>query len=111
MKIPFLSLLLIGAALMVIPSQTVLADDSAASGQAAPTNSAGTGTRAQRFERIKEAFAELGLTDAQKAQIKQIRTTVTDRKERCQEIMAVLTPEQKAKLRETIEEYRNGNQS
>ena len=47
------------------------------------------------------------LTDAQKDRIKQIRATVTDRKERRQQIMAVLTPDQKAKLKELIQEHRN----
>lgn len=47
---------------------------------------------------------QLGLSDAQKAQIKQIRQSTPRGKERRQEIMAVLTPEQKAQLKQEIEQ-------
>jgi Spy/CpxP family protein refolding chaperone len=114
MKTPLLSLFFIGAALTAIPLQTVAADDSATSGQGSsssgPTNSGGNDAQGQRFERLKPALAELGLTDAQKEQIQQIRASVTDRKERRQEILSVLTPDQKAKLREVIQERRNAAQ-
>ena len=85
-----------------------MADDGTASGPSASTNGATTGAQAQRIERIKQAFAQLGLTDAQKEQIKQIRASVTDRKERREEILNVLTPDQKAKLRELRQEPGNG---
>jgi Spy/CpxP family protein refolding chaperone len=115
MKTSLLSLLFVGAALTALPAQMAWADDSTTSGQASTpsgtTNSGGSGPQAQRIERIKEAFAQLDLTDAQKEQIRQIRTTVTDRKERFEAILNVLTPDQKAKLREFIEAHRNGAQS
>jgi Spy/CpxP family protein refolding chaperone len=54
-------------------------------------------------------MTQLGLTDAQKDQIKQIRATVADRQQRHQQIMSVLTPEQKTKLQELRQEHRNGS--
>ncbi|HEV3272248.1 MAG TPA: hypothetical protein VGZ93_08725 [Candidatus Methylacidiphilales bacterium] len=111
MKISLLSLFLAGAALTAIPLQRVSADDGTTSGQTASpgdsTNSAGNGAQGQRLERFKHVLAQLDLTDAQKAQIRQIRASVTDRKERHRDIRAVLTPEQKVKFRELLREYRN----
>jgi len=108
---------LASAMLTTFAIQPAAADDSTtASGQAGssgtPANS-GTdgGARAQRIERIKEAFAQLDLTDAQKDQIKQIRASVTDRRERFVQILNVLTPDQKAKLRELRRQYHSGSQS
>jgi Spy/CpxP family protein refolding chaperone len=94
MKISFLPLFLIGAALTAIPLQSVLADDTAAPDQTAPADGSGGGGHCH-----KGHFKGLDLTDAQKAQIKQIRATVTDEKERHQQIWAVFTPEQQAKLK------------
>jgi len=112
MKTSFLSAFLIGSALTTSSLQLASADDTAGSSQGTSsggsTNSAGTGAQAQRFERVREALAQLDLSDAQKEQIKQIRSSVTDRQERRQQIMAVLTEEQKAKLRQLIQEHRNG---
>jgi Spy/CpxP family protein refolding chaperone len=51
-------------------------------------------------------FQELNLTDAQKQQIKAIRKSGVDKKEKRQEIMAVLTPEQKAQLKELRKEWK-----
>jgi Spy/CpxP family protein refolding chaperone len=115
MKISFLSLFLVGA-LMGLPQQMTLAQDSSTTGQTTPAtgSTGGTGTctpgQGQRLEKLKAALAQLNLTDAQKEQIKQIRSTVTDRKERRQEIMAVLTPDQKARLIAMIQAHRNGSQ-
>jgi Spy/CpxP family protein refolding chaperone len=115
MKIPFLSLFLVGA-VMGIPQQMALAQDSTASSQTAPSSgstvsgatcTSGTG-QGQRMERLKSAMSQLDLTDAQKEQIKQIRASVTDRKERRQQIMAVLTPDQKAKLVAMWQAHQNG---
>ncbi len=111
MKTSFFFLFLIGATLTALSAQTVLADDGALSGQAAPSTTPADAQRAQRIERFKTAMAELNLTDAQKDQIKEIRANVADRMERRQQIMAVLTPDQKAKLRELIQEHRNGAQA
>jgi Spy/CpxP family protein refolding chaperone len=60
----------------------------------------------ERMEKFKAALAKLNLTDAQKTQIQQIRATVTDRRERRQQIMAVLTPDQKAQLKQIFLEHR-----
>jgi Spy/CpxP family protein refolding chaperone len=49
-----------------------------------------------RARQIRWAFAQLGLTDAQKQQITQIRRTVADRQQRHEAIMQVLTPGQRA---------------
>jgi Spy/CpxP family protein refolding chaperone len=115
MKASLLSLFLIGAALTAIPLQTVLADDGTTSEQTPSsgdsTNSAGNGAEGQRFGYFKEALAELNLSDAQKEQIKEVRASATNRRERHREILGVLTPDQKARLRELIQEHRNGAQS
>jgi Spy/CpxP family protein refolding chaperone len=47
---------------------------------------------------------QLGLSEAQKAQIKQIRQSAPKGKERRQAIMAVLTPEQKTQLKQDLEQ-------
>lgn len=49
---------------------------------------------------------QLGLSEAQKAQIKQIRQSTPKGKERRQEIMAVLTSDQKAQLKQDIEQWK-----
>jgi Spy/CpxP family protein refolding chaperone len=54
----------------------------------------------RRQQRMQQMAAALGLTDAQKAQMEQIRQTVTDRAQRRAAIMAILTPEQQAKMQQ-----------
>lgn len=56
--------------------------------------------------RWKEVFAQLHLSEAQKAQIKQIRASTQPGKERRRQVMAVLTPEQKSKLVAMIKGFR-----
>jgi len=108
MKISFLPLFLFGAALTIAAPRISMADTGApATANGADTNS----EQSARVARWKAAFAELDLTDDQKAQIKHIRWTVTDRQERRQQILAVLTPEQKAKLKQMIREHRNGGEA
>ncbi len=107
MKTPFLYSFLAATTLTVLSMPTaLLADAPATTGS---TNSAAAAAPAagqdQRMERFKEAMDQLDLSDAQKEQIKGIRATVTDRKERRQQIMAVLTPDQKAKLKELLPEH------
>jgi Spy/CpxP family protein refolding chaperone len=106
MKTSILLLFVIGAALSFLSPRTVLADNPAPADSTTAGSSDGQG---QREERWKAAIAALDLTDAQKLQIKQIRSTVTDKKERRQQIMAVLTPEQKEKLRQMFEQYRKAD--
>jgi Spy/CpxP family protein refolding chaperone len=60
-----------------------------------------------RQRRMERAFAELGLTDVQREQIAVIRKTVTDRGQRHDAIMAVLTPEQRAKWQRIRGSLRN----
>jgi Spy/CpxP family protein refolding chaperone len=107
MKTPFLYPFLAATALTVLSMPgALLADGPAPTGA---TNSGATtapaGGQDQRMERFKEAMDQLNLTDAQKDKIKQIRATVTDRKERRQQIMAVLTVDQQAKLKELTQEH------
>lgn len=49
---------------------------------------------------------DLGLTDAQKAQIKEIRKETPRGKERHKAILAVLTPEQQTKLRAEKQQWK-----
>ena len=62
-------------------------------------------------EHKKPHFIEqLGLTDAQKEQIKQIRKDTPEGKEREEKIRAVLTPEQQAQLKQDIEQWKSQHQ-
>jgi Spy/CpxP family protein refolding chaperone len=70
----------------------------------APGNPPPAGAEHRRGGRGLEA---LGLTDEQKQKIEQIRSTVTDRKERRAQIMQVLTPEQAAKWEQMRAEHRH----
>jgi Spy/CpxP family protein refolding chaperone len=103
MKTPFLCLLFAVASLV-----TVSADSTTTT---TPATAAPSATQQQRAEKFKAALEKLNLTDAQKDQIKQIRASVTDRRERRQQIMAVLTPDQKEKLKEMIKERWEATQS
>jgi len=93
------------------------ADDTApaATTSGSATNSSDSGdlssAQQERREKMKEAFQQLDLTDAQKQQMAQIRQNVTDPKERRQQIIAVLTPDQKAKLVELIKAQRDASQA
>jgi Spy/CpxP family protein refolding chaperone len=101
-------LLCLCAVLMAAP-QFALADDGATTPtQSAPTEGGnGGGGQAEKLQHLKDAMAQLDLTDTQKQQIKQIRATVTDKTQRRQQVMAVLTPEQKQKLIQILMQYRN----
>ena len=50
--------------------------------------------------RPDDRFAELDLTDAQKQEIAQLRQSQPDRRARQEEMLKVLTPEQRTRLRE-----------
>jgi Spy/CpxP family protein refolding chaperone len=113
MKTRFLSLLVV-IILTGAPLQVIVADDDTMTGQAAPatgsdTTGAGQG-QGERAGKWRKAFEQLGLTDAQKTQIKQIRASVPAGKERRQQIMAVLTPDQKVKLMQMVKAHQGGNQ-
>jgi Spy/CpxP family protein refolding chaperone len=69
------------------------------------TNTAGT-TGQQRPHFLRQ----LDLSDAQKAQIKAIVQSTPRGKERRQEILAVLTPEQKAQLKQDFEQWKAQHQ-
>jgi Spy/CpxP family protein refolding chaperone len=115
MKTSLFCLFLAGSALAAASLQMARADDATTPDQTAGASNGASGTtptaeQMQRFERFKAALEALNLTDDQKAKIKQIRATVTDRKERRHEIIAILTPDQKAKLWQMIKEHREENQ-
>jgi Spy/CpxP family protein refolding chaperone len=104
MKISLLSLLL-GAALIAIPCQTVRSDDDTSS------DISSSSTTGDTHPRRGKILAELNLTDAQKQQIKQIWSTTTDRKERRRQIWQILTHEQRDKLKELRQEHKSGELS
>lgn len=52
----------------------------------------------RRQQRMQQMATELGLTDAQKQQMEDIRKTIPDRAQRHAAIMAILTPDQQAKM-------------
>jgi Spy/CpxP family protein refolding chaperone len=117
MKAHPLFLFLAGATLAISPLQTVRADDSSTQTDNTGDLSAGapsTGSQSgaepgERGGKWREAFARLGLSDTQKAQIRQIRASTSPGKERRQQIMAVLTPDQKEKLRQMVQSYKAQN--
>jgi Spy/CpxP family protein refolding chaperone len=104
MKTSRLVLVAIGFASMALSLSSLRADDASTNSLAA---SAPTGDKAQRMEKMKAALAQLDLTEAQKAQIKQLFDTMPAGKERRQAIVAVLTPDQKAKLKSMFAERRS----
>jgi Spy/CpxP family protein refolding chaperone len=105
MKISLLSLVLIGSAL-TLPLQVIRADDTTTLNPTTPSTSgttSDTGPCAGKHGWHKgkgKLFSKLDLSDAQKAQIKQIVATDKDPKERHAAIFAVLTPEQQAELKQ-----------
>ena len=106
-KLLLLCFLFTGTALPALCDDTSnLSADPSTSAPADGSTNGAAGEQGQRGERWKAALAQLNLSDAQKAQIKQIRATVTDRKERRQQVLAVLTPEQKAQLKTLWQEHR-----
>ena len=104
MKTSRIVLFLVGFALIVLPARVALADDAAT--PAAGSTTAPATSKGDKGERLKAALAQLNLSDDQKAKIKDIFTNVTNRKERRQQIAAVLTPDQKEKLKTMIKERR-----
>lgn len=109
-----LRLFLLGAAFAVVILLPLRADEiSTASLAENPEASAGTsnsqvGQNGQTAQGGKQhLLAQLGLSDAQKQQIKQIRATVTDKPTRRKEIWQILTPGQ----RETLKSLRQQRQA
>lgn len=110
MKKPFLFLTFACAAMS---SPLLFAQDAGganAPSSTAPADSEGNGSTGggQHAGKWKAVFEQLALTDTQKQQIKQIRAGTQPGKERRQQIMAVLTPDQKQKLISLLQEYRAG---
>lgn len=60
-----------------------------------------------RGARMQQIYDQLGLTDAQKQQIAQIRQTVTDRQQRREAIRNVMTPEQQTQFDQLRAQLRN----
>jgi Spy/CpxP family protein refolding chaperone len=95
-------------ALSVASTPVLLAqDDGSANSSTTPSGGGGNSGDGQRAEKWKQVLEQLNLTDAQKAQIKQIRANTQPGPERRQQIMAVLKPEQKQKLIAMLKEYRS----
>jgi Spy/CpxP family protein refolding chaperone len=65
------------------------------------------GDKETHAHRIDRELAQLGLSDAQAQQIAQIRQTITDRPQRHEAIMKVLTPDQQTKWQQLREADRN----
>ena len=86
----------------------LFAQTSSSTNAPAATTPSGGGGNGQRAEKMKAALEQLNLSDAQKQQIQQIRASTQPGKERRQQIMAVLTPDQKQKLISMLQQYRAG---
>jgi len=97
------SLLLLSLIITLVSAPVLFAQTPGSTNAAAATAPSDNG---QRAEKMRAALEQLDLTDAQKQQIKQIRTTTQPGKERRQQIMAVLTPDQKQKLIAMLKDYR-----
>lgn len=108
------SLFFLSFALAIASAPVLFAQDAGANTATAPVSpstsdgsgndgAAGEGS-GQHAGKWRQAFAQLGLSDAQKQQIQQIRTSTQPGKERRQQIMAVLTPDQKQKLRSMFQQ-------
>jgi Spy/CpxP family protein refolding chaperone len=100
------SLLSLALAFTLASSPALFAQSSGSTNAASATAPSEDGGKGQRAEKLKAALEQLDLTDAQKQQIKQIRANTDPGKERRQQIMAVLTPDQKQKLISMLQEYR-----
>jgi len=110
MKTSLLSLVL---GLNIASAPALVAQDAGNTNSASATppasgNTSGAGGGSQHGEKLKAMLEQLDLTDAQKTQIKQIRANTQAGKERRQQIMAVLTPNQKQKLIGMLQQYRAG---
>jgi Spy/CpxP family protein refolding chaperone len=104
------SLLFLSFALVVASAPVLFAQDDGStnsSSTTAPSSRGGNsaGGNGQHAGKWKAVFEQLDLSDTQKAQIKQIRANTQPGKERRQQIMAVLTPDQKQKLVSLLKEY------
>jgi Spy/CpxP family protein refolding chaperone len=62
------------------------------------TNPQGNPGQNGRGQHMQQMFAQLGLSADQQQQIQQIRSSITDRQQRHDAIMKVLTPDQQSKL-------------
>jgi Spy/CpxP family protein refolding chaperone len=110
MKTRYPLLLCLCAVLIASPSIARADDETPPSqGQNTPASELTPAQKYERMQRMKAIFAQLNLTDDQKQQIREIRQTVTDPAQRHQEVMAVLTPDQKEKLKELFQQNRNNN--
>jgi Spy/CpxP family protein refolding chaperone len=86
---------------------TLAQTTNATAGSATPSADAGAAAAGDaRREKFKEALAQLNLTDEQKQKIEQIRASTPRGKERRHQMMAVLNPEQKARLKQMFAAWR-----
>jgi periplasmic protein CpxP/Spy len=99
-------LLLLASIFTLVSSPILFAQSSGSTNAPSATAPSENGGNGQRAEKMKAALEQLNLSDAQKQQIQQIRANTQPGKERRQQIMAVLTPDQKQKLISMLQEYR-----
>ena len=101
------SILFLSFALVIASAPVLFAQDtgSSTSPTATPADGNRTSGDGQHTGKWKAVFGQLDLTDAQKSQIKQIRANTQPGPDRRQQIMAVLTPDQKQKLISLLKEY------
>ena len=100
------SLLLLAFVFTLASSPALFAQTSGGTNAPSATAPSGGDGNGQRGEKLKAALEQLNLSDAQKQQLQQIRANTQPGKERRQQIMAVLTPDQKQKLISMLQEYR-----
>ena len=100
------SLLSLAFVLTLVPLPSLFAQTSVSTNAPSATAPSGDDGNGQRREKLKAALDQLNVTEAQKQQIQQIISSTQPGKERRQQIMAVLTPDQKQKLVAMLKERR-----
>jgi Spy/CpxP family protein refolding chaperone len=100
------SLLSLSLVLTLASAPALFAQTSASTNAPSATAPSGDESNGQRGEKLKALLEQLDLSDAQKQQIQQIRANTQPGKERRQQIMTVLTPDQKQKLISMLQKYR-----
>jgi Spy/CpxP family protein refolding chaperone len=107
MKRSFLPLVLLGVTMILFAAPGRAQEANPPAGASTVTSTTPPATPpAGKEKHHGHLLAQLNLTDAQKAKIKQIKKSGTDKKQRKQEVMALLTPAQQQQLRQLIEQRR-----
>jgi Spy/CpxP family protein refolding chaperone len=109
MNLPLLRLVLVGSVLSFVSLQSAPADNTAAPASAPAATAPAAGGQGDHAAKFQAALAELDLSDDQKTKIQGIMSSMPAGRERRRAIAAVLTPDQKAKLKELIKAHREGS--